>query len=213
MHYVTAKGILSSHNGMNIYRGCQHGCIYCDARSDCYQMNHLFEDIEVKENALQLLERALKTKRKPCMIGFGAMSDPYIPLEQELRMTRGRPEGRARQPSEARAGARRRSGPRRGAGRAAPKRTRAGAGAPAQQRTRSGQKAAATGGGTNARRRRRAQPLGSGRKPGGAGEPPEALRRGGQGPRPRAPVLLTRPLLLDTRTLFSHDPVTDVCPH
>ena len=89
MHYVTAKGILSGQNGMNIYRGCQHGCIYCDARSDCYQMNHLFEDIEVKENALQLLERALKAKRKPCMIGFGAMSDPYIPLERELRMTRG----------------------------------------------------------------------------------------------------------------------------
>lgn len=89
MHFVTAKGILSSHNGMNIYRGCQHGCIYCDARSDCYQMNHVFEDIEVKENALQLLERALKTKRKPCMIGFGAMSDPYIPLERELQMTRG----------------------------------------------------------------------------------------------------------------------------
>ena len=89
MHFVTAKGILSPHNGMNIYRGCQHGCIYCDARSDCYQMNHAFEDIEVKENALELLERALKTKRKPCMIGFGAMSDPYIPLEQDLKMTRG----------------------------------------------------------------------------------------------------------------------------
>ena len=88
MHFVTAKGILSSHNGMNIYRGCQHGCIYCDARSDCYQMDHAFEDIEVKENALVLLERALKAKRKPCMIGFGAMSDPYIPLEQELGMTR-----------------------------------------------------------------------------------------------------------------------------
>ncbi|MGM9602188.1 MAG: SPL family radical SAM protein [Faecousia sp.] len=88
MHFATAKGILSSHNGMNIYRGCQHGCIYCDARSDCYRMDHVFEDIEVKENALVLLERALKTKRKPCMIGFGAMSDPYIPLEQELQMTR-----------------------------------------------------------------------------------------------------------------------------
>lgn len=88
MHFVTAKGILSSRNGINIYRGCQHGCIYCDARSDCYQMDHIFEDIEVKANALQLLERALKTKRKPCMIGFGAMSDPYIPLEQELQMTR-----------------------------------------------------------------------------------------------------------------------------
>lgn len=88
MHYVTAKGILSTHNGMNIYRGCQHGCIYCDARSDCYQMNHAFEDIEVKENAIALLEVALKAKRRPCMIGFGSMSDPYIPLEGDLRLTR-----------------------------------------------------------------------------------------------------------------------------
>lgn len=88
MHYVTAKGILSAHNGMNIYRGCQHGCIYCDARSTCYQMNHAFEDIEVKENAIALLEAALKARRKPCMIGTGAMSDPYIPLEQTLGMTR-----------------------------------------------------------------------------------------------------------------------------
>ncbi len=88
VHFVTAKGILSSHNGMNIYRGCQHGCIYCDARSDCYQMNHVFEDIAVKENALVLLEAALKARRRPCMIGFGAMSDPYIPLEKDLQMTR-----------------------------------------------------------------------------------------------------------------------------
>lgn len=88
MHYVTAKGILSQNNGMNIYRGCQHGCIYCDARSACYRMDHVFEDIEVKENALKLLESALKHKRKPCMIGTGAMSDPYMPLEEELRMTR-----------------------------------------------------------------------------------------------------------------------------
>lgn len=88
MHCVTAKGILSVHNGMNIYRGCQHGCIYCDARSQCYQMNHVFEDIEVKENAIELLEAALKAKRKPCMIGTGAMSDPYIPLEEQLQMTR-----------------------------------------------------------------------------------------------------------------------------
>lgn len=88
MHYVTAKGILSAHNGMNIYRGCQHGCIYCDARSRCYQMDHVFEDIEVKENTIELLEAALKAKRRPCMIGTGAMSDPYIPLEAQLRMTR-----------------------------------------------------------------------------------------------------------------------------
>lgn len=74
---------------MNLYRGCLHGCIYCDSRSLCYQMNHVFEDIEVKENALELLEKALKSKKKRCMIGTGAMTDPYIPIETELRLTRG----------------------------------------------------------------------------------------------------------------------------
>ena len=88
MHFVKVKGILSYGNGMNLYRGCQHGCIYCDARSRCYQMDHLFEDIEVKENAPELLEDVLKRKRKPCTIGTGSMSDPYMPLEQELRLTR-----------------------------------------------------------------------------------------------------------------------------
>ena len=88
MHLIQARTILSARNGMNIYRGCQHGCIYCDSRSQCYQMNHAFEDIAVKENALELLEDVLKRKRKPCMIGTGSMSDPYIPLETELRMTR-----------------------------------------------------------------------------------------------------------------------------
>ena len=88
MHFVTAKGILSSSVGMNIYRGCQHGCVYCDARSRCYQMNHIFEDIEVKENALTLLESALKHKRRTCMLGTGTMSDPYIHIEKDLRMTR-----------------------------------------------------------------------------------------------------------------------------
>jgi len=89
MHYVEAKGILSQSGGMNIYRGCQHGCIYCDSRSRCYQMNHDFEDIEVKKNALELLEDSMKSRRHPCMIGTGAMSDPYMPLEEKLRMTRG----------------------------------------------------------------------------------------------------------------------------
>lgn len=88
MHFVKAKGILSASNGMNLYRGCQHGCIYCDSRSKCYQMDHPFEDIEVKENAIELLEQALKARRKPCMIGTGAMTDPYTPAEFTLGMTR-----------------------------------------------------------------------------------------------------------------------------
>ena len=88
MHYVKAKGLLSNNNGMNIYIGCEHGCIYCDSRSRCYNMNHAFEDIEVKINAPELLEQALKHKRKRCMIGTGSMSDPYMPLEKELKLTR-----------------------------------------------------------------------------------------------------------------------------
>ncbi len=88
MHNVTAKSILSPKNGMNIYRGCTHGCIYCDARSTCYQMPHDFEDIAVKSNAPELLEQALQKKRSRCMIGTGAMSDPYLHAEKELRLTR-----------------------------------------------------------------------------------------------------------------------------
>lgn len=86
MHKVSVKGILSANNGMNIYRGCQHGCIYCDSRSVCYNMKHDFEDVEVKENAPLLLEKALKSKRKRCMIGTGAMSDPYTPIEKDLKI-------------------------------------------------------------------------------------------------------------------------------
>lgn len=88
VHFVTVKGILSAKNGMNLYRGCSHGCIYCDSRSKCYHMEHDFEDIEVKENAIELLEHALKHKRKKCMIGTGAMTDPYLPLEAELSNVR-----------------------------------------------------------------------------------------------------------------------------
>ena len=91
MHFVDAKGILTGsggHFGMNIYRGCTHGCIYCDSRSRCYQFTHPFEDIEVKQNAPELLEKVLKPKRKKCMIGTGAMSDPYMHFEENLRLTR-----------------------------------------------------------------------------------------------------------------------------
>lgn len=87
MHFVTAKTILTPHS-MNIYRGCSHGCIYCDSRSKCYQFTHDFEDIEVKQNAPELLEEALRKKRKRCMIGTGSMCDPYIPIEKELELMR-----------------------------------------------------------------------------------------------------------------------------
>lgn len=88
MHFVNVKGILSAHNGMNLYRGCTHGCIYCDSRSKCYNFTHEFEDIEVKQNAPELLELALRSKRKKCMIGTGAMCDPYMHCEETLRLTR-----------------------------------------------------------------------------------------------------------------------------
>ena len=91
MHFVDAKGILTGSGGqygMNIYRGCTHGCIYCDNRSRCYGFTHPFEDIEVKRNAPELLEQALKTKRRRCMIGTGSMSDPYMHCEEKLGLTR-----------------------------------------------------------------------------------------------------------------------------
>ena len=91
MHFVDAKGILTGgkgHYGMNIYRGCSHGCIYCDSRSKCYQFTHAFEDIEVKQNAPELLEQALKSKRQKAMIGTGSMSDPYMHCEEQLGLTR-----------------------------------------------------------------------------------------------------------------------------
>lgn len=84
MHFVKSKGILSSSNGMNLYRGCSHGCIYCDSRSKCYHMEYEFEDIEIKENAIELLENTLKRKRTKCMLSTGSMTDPYIPLESQL---------------------------------------------------------------------------------------------------------------------------------
>ena len=88
MHFKNVKGILSSTNGMNLYRGCLHGCIYCDSRSECYCMDHDFEDVEVKANALELLENNLKRKRSKCMLATGSMRDPQIPLENELKHVR-----------------------------------------------------------------------------------------------------------------------------
>ena len=91
MHFVDAKSILTGSKGfygMNVYRGCSHGCIYCDSRSLCYHFTHPFEDIEVKRNAPELLETALRSKRQKCMIGTGSMSDPYMHCEEQLGLTR-----------------------------------------------------------------------------------------------------------------------------
>ena len=76
MHFQKYKTILSPKNGMNLYRGCTHGCIYCDSRSKCYEMTHEFEDIEVKTDAPAMLEAELIRKRRKGMIATGAMSDP-----------------------------------------------------------------------------------------------------------------------------------------
>ena len=88
MHFTEAKTLLTRTNGMNLYRGCAHGCIYCDSRSTCYRFTHPFEDIEVKQNAPELLESILQKRRKKIVISTGAMSDPYQPCERELQLTR-----------------------------------------------------------------------------------------------------------------------------
>lgn len=72
---------------MNLYRGCSHGCIYCDSRSECYQV-HDFENIKYKENALQILRDELQRKIRSGVVGTGAMSDPYNPFEEKLLLTR-----------------------------------------------------------------------------------------------------------------------------
>ena len=72
---------------MNIYRGCSHGCIYCDSRSDCYRVVD-FDTVKVKEDALRIIRDDLRRKVKTGVIGTGAMSDPYNPLEKDLKLTR-----------------------------------------------------------------------------------------------------------------------------
>ena len=87
-NYGDYKTILSAAGGMNVYRGCTHGCIYCDTRSECYQLKNDLEDVEVKRNAAAILDDQLRRKRKPQMISTGSMCDPYIPLEAKLKVTR-----------------------------------------------------------------------------------------------------------------------------
>ncbi|WP_010250719.1 SPL family radical SAM protein [Acetivibrio cellulolyticus] len=98
MEFITAKTIVSGYSennswfginyNMNIYKGCSHGCIYCDSRSECYRVDN-FDRVRAKENALALIERELKSKRKKGVVGTGAMSDPYNRFEEEYMLTRG----------------------------------------------------------------------------------------------------------------------------
>jgi DNA repair photolyase len=72
---------------MNLFRGCQHQCIYCDSRSECYQIDNFNHDVLVKVNAIELLRRELAGKRVVGTIGTGSMNDPYMPLEREIQLT------------------------------------------------------------------------------------------------------------------------------
>jgi len=72
---------------MNIYRGCSHGCIYCDSRSDCYR-NTDFDIVKAKENALQIIRDELRRKAMTGVISTGSMSDPYNPAEDRLKLSR-----------------------------------------------------------------------------------------------------------------------------
>ena len=74
---------------MNLYRGCQHQCIYCDSRSACYEIENFNHDVLVKANALELLEKELPRKRVKGVVGTGSMNDPYMPLEERYGLTRG----------------------------------------------------------------------------------------------------------------------------
>ena len=96
MDYIPAKHLVirskssdwfGTDHTMNIYRGCNHGCIYCDSRSDCYQ-NPDFDTVKAKADALRIIRDDLQRKVKPGIVGTGAMSDPYNPFERELSLTR-----------------------------------------------------------------------------------------------------------------------------
>jgi len=72
---------------VNLYRGCQHRCIYCDSRSECYQIEHFDREVLVKANAVELLQKELARKRVVGTIGLGSMNDPYMPLEAQVNLT------------------------------------------------------------------------------------------------------------------------------
>lgn len=98
MRSIKAKSILQKAGGnsnlwfgidynINLYKGCPHGCIYCDSRSECYQIDH-FDEVRIKENEIDILNKELQSKKKKGVVGIGAMSDTYNPFEKNLEITR-----------------------------------------------------------------------------------------------------------------------------
>jgi DNA repair photolyase len=97
MEYIPTKTIISNYKdnfqwfginyNMNIYKGCCHGCIYCDSRSNCYQIID-FDRVRVKDNSIAIVKKELQSKKKKGVVGTGAMSDPYNPFEKKLMLTR-----------------------------------------------------------------------------------------------------------------------------
>lgn len=97
MEYISAKTIVTKTKApakwfgidynMNIYKGCCHGCIYCDSRSDCYGVEN-FDQVRAKEKALEIIRDDLRRKTRSGVVGTGAMSDPYNPFERELELSR-----------------------------------------------------------------------------------------------------------------------------
>ena len=97
MEYIPTKTIVSNYKdnprwfginyNMNIYKGCCHGCIYCDSRSNCYQIID-FDRVRIKKNLIEIIKKDLTSKRKKGVVGTGAMSDPYNPFEEKYLLTR-----------------------------------------------------------------------------------------------------------------------------
>jgi DNA repair photolyase len=83
---IEAKSILLPNKTFNLYKGCSHGCIYCDSRSDCYEIED-FDMVKVKKNAVYILNQELASKKEKSMLRTGGMSDPYVHLERTLKVT------------------------------------------------------------------------------------------------------------------------------
>jgi len=85
--FIDAKSIIQPNDNFNLTKGCNHGCIYCDSRSTCYQ-NGLFDQIKIKADAISIMDKELSKKREKVILTTGAMNDPYISMPESLELTR-----------------------------------------------------------------------------------------------------------------------------